>query len=84
MTEEEIRTKYLAIHDELTRSFYAGEMVPEDFRQQHRQNWQAMDAELEAEGYGTPPVLPPDPSRIDILGLELEALKQRVDLLEKS
>lgn len=60
LTEEEIRAKYMVLHNELSESYYSGAsgLTKEEFDTQHGQIWNDMKAELIAEGYIQPPPEP--------------------------
>lgn len=56
-TCEEIRANYKAQHDTLSESYYAGTsgLTKEEFDTQHGAIWNAMEAELIAQGCISPP-----------------------------
>ena len=79
MIKEEIITKYKALHDTLTQSYYSGTrgLSKEEFDLQHGKIWSDMEAELIAEGYSQPPEPPRD------LATEIDNLNTRIKDLEK-
>jgi len=79
MTEEEIKTKYKGLHDELSNGYYSGTsgLTKEEFDLQHGKIWNDMEAELIAEGYRQPP----EPVRD--LATEIDELKVKIEILEK-
>ena len=77
-TEIEIKTKYKTLHNDLTESYYGGKnkLTKAEFDLQHGKVWSDMEAELIAEGYLKPLVLPRDlEAGIDALKAEVEKLK---------
>ena len=76
-TENEIKTKYKALHNSLTEDYYKNHLMSkEDFDYYHGQNWEDMKAELIIEGYRKP-VEP-----VKDLIAEINDLKAKVEKLE--
>lgn len=79
ITEKEIKTKYKIQHDKLSEDYYKKHLLSkEDFDQQHGQLFADLETELITEGYLNIPEPPRD------LAHEIEVLKERVTLIEKS
>ncbi len=79
MTEKEIISKYKALHDTLSESYYNfHNLSQEAFDTQHGKIWNDMKVELIAEGYLTPPEPPRN------LEAEVDELKAKVSKLERS
>ncbi len=79
MIEKDIRNKYRRIHDNLSEDYYDKHLMSkEDFDYYHGENWNALEAELIAEGY----LILAEPARdlaqeIDELKDEVKALKDK-------
>jgi len=61
LTETEIKTKYKAHHDELSKAYYSGTsgLTKEEFATQHGQIWADMETKLKAGGF----IPEPEPPR---------------------
>ena len=79
MTEREIKDKYKKLHDELSVSYYFGAsgLTKEQFDLKHGKIWSDVDAELISGGYRKIPEPPRN------LVVEIDALKARIEMLEK-
>ena len=74
MTEAEIKSHYLEIHDNLSEDYYQNKLMSKgDFDYYHGQNWDDMKAELIDKGY----LSVPEPPR-DLLA-EIDELKARLN-----
>lgn len=82
-TLKSISKKYLKIHDQLTEGYYEHkEYSKSEFKRLHQENWQAMDAELIAEGFIQEPSAPMEPINLQILVKDIETMKERLNKLE--